>query len=166
MSKAKSSALLQTPNLDDWGIPFISSDRVVQLYPQTPNSLFRRLSQWLPLCLKAFRADHTLLNGSKRPLALRKCKHVAQVGHMEVKAAANKFCEVVQGVSERALRLYSKSYCVAAITKTFTLKGVQTIHRSTPSNVTIPGRTRCGLLHYGCSKHCTCPLNKCTYAFK
>jgi hypothetical protein len=32
--------------------------------------------------------------------------------------------------------------------------------------VTIPGRTRCALLHYGISKRCTCPLNKRIWAFK
>jgi hypothetical protein len=32
--------------------------------------------------------------------------------------------------SKRALQWYSKCYCVASITKTFTLKGVQTMHRS------------------------------------
>jgi hypothetical protein len=32
--------------------------------------------------------------------------------------------------------------------------------------VTIPGETRCALLHYDSSKHCTCPPNKFIYAFK
>jgi hypothetical protein len=32
--------------------------------------------------------------------------------------------------------------------------------------VTIPGKTRCVLLHDDSSKHCTCPLNKSIYAFK
>jgi hypothetical protein len=39
---------------------------------------------------------------------------------------------VMQGVSKRALHCYSKCYCLASVRKTFTLKGVQTIHRSTP----------------------------------
>jgi hypothetical protein len=79
---------------------------------------------------------------------------------------------VVQGISKRVLQLYSKCCCVASVTKTFTLKGVQIIHRSTPYHwkshwtVTIPGETPCILLHYGSSKHCTCPLNKFTQAFK
>jgi hypothetical protein len=34
----------------------------------------------------------------------------------------------IQGVSKRDLQWYSKCYCVASVTKTFTLKGVQTIH--------------------------------------
>jgi hypothetical protein len=38
---------------------------------------------------------------------------------------------VMQGASKRASQRYSKCYCVASVTKTFTLKGVQTIHRST-----------------------------------
>jgi hypothetical protein len=38
----------------------------------------------------------------------------------------------IHGVSEIALQWYSKCYCVANVTKTFTLKGVQTIHRSPP----------------------------------
>jgi hypothetical protein len=42
------------------------------------------------------------------------------------------FSLVMQGVSRRALQGYSKCYCVASVTKTFILKGVQTIHRSTP----------------------------------
>jgi hypothetical protein len=37
---------------------------------------------------------------------------------------------VMQGVSKRASQWYSKCYHVASATKTFTLKGVQTIHRS------------------------------------
>jgi hypothetical protein len=37
---------------------------------------------------------------------------------------------VMQGVSKRALQWYSKRCRVASVTKTFTLKGVQTIHRS------------------------------------
>jgi hypothetical protein len=36
----------------------------------------------------------------------------------------------IQGVSKRALQWCSKCYCVASVTKTFTLEGVQTIHRS------------------------------------
>jgi hypothetical protein len=36
-----------------------------------------------------------------------------------------------QGVSKRALQWYFKYYCVASVTKMFTLKGVQTIHFST-----------------------------------
>jgi hypothetical protein len=35
---------------------------------------------------------------------------------------------VMQGVSKKALQWYSKCYCVASVTATFTLKGVQTIH--------------------------------------
>jgi hypothetical protein len=35
-------------------------------------------------------------------------------------------------VSKRASQWYSKRYCVASVTKTFTLKHIQTIHRSTP----------------------------------
>jgi hypothetical protein len=31
--------------------------------------------------------------------------------------------------------------------------------------VTIPGRTRCVLLHYDSSKHCACPLSKFVWAF-
>jgi hypothetical protein len=42
---------------------------------------------------------------------------------------------VMQGVSERASQWCSKCYCVASVTKTFTLKGVQTIHRSTTSTM-------------------------------
>jgi hypothetical protein len=37
----------------------------------------------------------------------------------------------MQRVSERALQWYSKCYRVASVTKTFTLKGMQIIHRST-----------------------------------
>jgi hypothetical protein len=37
---------------------------------------------------------------------------------------------VMQGVSKRALQCYSKCYCVVSVTKTLTLEGVQTIHRS------------------------------------
>jgi hypothetical protein len=44
---------------------------------------------------------------------------------------------VMQGVSKRALQWYSKCYCVASVTKTFTLKGVQTIPRSTPLAVNV-----------------------------
>jgi hypothetical protein len=39
---------------------------------------------------------------------------------------------VMKGVSKICLQLNSKCYCVASVTKTSTLKGVQTIHRSTP----------------------------------
>jgi hypothetical protein len=38
---------------------------------------------------------------------------------------------VKQGVSKITLQWYSKCYWVANVTKTFTLKGVRTIHRST-----------------------------------
>jgi hypothetical protein len=40
----------------------------------------------------------------------------------------------MQGVSERPLQLYFKCYYVVRVTKTFILKDVQTIHRSTPAN--------------------------------
>jgi hypothetical protein len=36
------------------------------------------------------------------------------------------------GVSKRALQWFSKCYFLASVKKTFTLKGVQTLHRSTP----------------------------------
>jgi hypothetical protein len=42
---------------------------------------------------------------------------------------------VMQGVSKRALQWYSKWYCVASVTKTFALKGVQTIRRSTQQHL-------------------------------
>jgi hypothetical protein len=63
-------------------------------------------------------------------------------------------------LKKRALQCYSKCYCVASVTKTFTLKGVQTIHcsrcwkveslyaiKSKHWTVTIPGKTRCSSLH-------------------
>jgi hypothetical protein len=37
---------------------------------------------------------------------------------------------LMQGVSKRALQWHSKCNCVASVTKTFILKGLQTIHRS------------------------------------
>jgi hypothetical protein len=40
--------------------------------------------------------------------------------------------ETIHGVLKRALQWYSKCYCVVIVTKTFTLKGLQTIHLSTP----------------------------------
>jgi hypothetical protein len=42
---------------------------------------------------------------------------------------------VMRGVSERALQWYSKCYCVANVTRTFTLKGVQTIHPTAPTTM-------------------------------
>jgi hypothetical protein len=42
---------------------------------------------------------------------------------------------IMHGVSKRALQWYSKCYCVASVTKTFTLKGAQTIHRSRSWNI-------------------------------
>jgi hypothetical protein len=39
---------------------------------------------------------------------------------------------VLQSVSERVLQRYSICYCVASVAKEFTLKGLQTIHRSRP----------------------------------
>jgi hypothetical protein len=41
-------------------------------------------------------------------------------------------CDFQCTVSKRALQWYSKCYCVASVTRTFTLKGVHTIHRLTP----------------------------------
>jgi hypothetical protein len=85
----------------------------------------------------------------------------------------------MQVVSKRALQCYSKCYCAASVTKTFTVKGVQTIHRSTSckvlfwnslhyqwkSHLTVitPGKIRCVLLYHDGSEHCTYLLNKCTY---
>jgi hypothetical protein len=37
----------------------------------------------------------------------------------------------MQGVLKGALQWYSKCYCLASVTKTFTLKGVQSVHPST-----------------------------------
>jgi hypothetical protein len=53
---------------------------------------------------------------------------------------------VMQGVSEKTLQRYSEFYCAARVRKTFTLRGVQTIHRSrcwrychnTPCGLVIP----------------------------
>jgi hypothetical protein len=36
---------------------------------------------------------------------------------------------------KRDLQSYSKCYCVVSVTKTFTLKGLQTIQRSTPCSI-------------------------------
>jgi hypothetical protein len=72
----------------------------------------------------------------------------------------------MQGVSKRVLQWYSKCCCVASVTKTFILKGIQITHRSSPWTVTNPGKIRCVLLHYDSSKHCTCSLNKFIEAFK
>jgi hypothetical protein len=36
----------------------------------------------------------------------------------------------IQDVSKRALQCYSKCYCAATVTKTFTLRSEETIHRS------------------------------------
>jgi hypothetical protein len=44
--------------------------------------------------------------------------------------------KLIKGVLKRALQWYSKCYCVASVTKTFTLKGVQTIRRSRCWNLT------------------------------
>jgi hypothetical protein len=37
---------------------------------------------------------------------------------------------IIQDVSKRSLQWYSKCYCVASVSKTFTLKGVQTVYQS------------------------------------
>jgi hypothetical protein len=39
---------------------------------------------------------------------------------------------IIQGVSKRALQRHSKRYCVASVTKAFTLKGEQTVDHSSP----------------------------------
>jgi hypothetical protein len=36
---------------------------------------------------------------------------------------------LLQGASKTVLQWYSKCYCVASVTKTSVLKGIQTIHR-------------------------------------
>jgi hypothetical protein len=36
-------------------------------------------------------------------------------------------------VFKKSLQWYSKRYCAASVTKTFTLEGILIIHRSTPS---------------------------------
>jgi hypothetical protein len=41
-----------------------------------------------------------------------------------------RFSLVMQGVSKRALQLYSKCYCLASVKKKVTLVGVQTVHLS------------------------------------
>jgi hypothetical protein len=47
-----------------------------------------------------------------------------------------KFQLVMQGVSERALQLYTKCYCVASV-KTFLLKDLQIIHPPTSIYVAV-----------------------------
>jgi hypothetical protein len=42
---------------------------------------------------------------------------------------------VMQGVSKEVLQWYSKCHYATSVTKTFTLKGVQTFHRSTSSTM-------------------------------
>jgi hypothetical protein len=39
---------------------------------------------------------------------------------------------IIQGDSKRDFQWYSKCNCGASVTKAFTLKGIQTVHRSTP----------------------------------
>jgi hypothetical protein len=73
--------------------------------------------------------------------------------------------DIMKGVSKRALQLYSKCYCVANVTKTFTLKTYKLSiihHHQWKSHWTVAktGETRHVMLQYDSSKHCTCPLNK------
>jgi hypothetical protein len=76
----------------------------------------------------------------------------------------------VQCVQKRALQLYSKCYSVASVTKAFTLKGIETIHRSRCGlSPTVPTNTCIPLLvmRVMCPAHCillcnifwACPLN-------
>jgi hypothetical protein len=55
---------------------------------------------------------------------------------------------VLHGVSKRALKWYSKYYCVASVTETFTLKGIQIIHPSTPFLHDGQVAIECKLLHF------------------
>jgi hypothetical protein len=57
--------------------------------------------------------------------------HSASWKHVTVSLHAPVFAMPVQGVSKRVKQCRSKRYCVVNVTKTFTFKGVQTIHRST-----------------------------------
>jgi hypothetical protein len=59
------------------------------------------------------------------------CKHDNFRGQARRKNRYIRYINI-QSVSEIVLQWYSKCYCVASVTKTFALKGVQTIHRSTP----------------------------------
>jgi hypothetical protein len=61
----------------------------------------------------------------------------------------------IQGFSKRLLQWYSKCYCVAGVTTTFALKGVQTIHRSTPSISINPSETSSKSAHIGWNFNCT-----------
>jgi hypothetical protein len=61
-----------------------------------------------------------------QPIAF--CSEIAE----SILTVARSGCEYVfmQGVSKEALQWYSQCCCMASVTKTFTLKGVQTIHIS------------------------------------
>jgi hypothetical protein len=50
----------------------------------------------------------------------------------------------IQGVSKRALKLYSKCYCVASVTNAFALQGVQNMHRSKPRTMDRQAKTYAG----------------------
>jgi hypothetical protein len=69
----------------------------------------------------------------------------------------------MQGVSKIALQWYSKCCCVASVTKTFTLEGVQTIRRSTPTMAA--ERNSCEVIEGTYRKNCTEELQKGTRAF-
>jgi hypothetical protein len=56
--------------------------------------------------------------------------HVNQNGIKHMLLDIESYYAEIQGVSKRALERYSKCYCVASVTKTFTLKDIQTIHHS------------------------------------
>jgi hypothetical protein len=51
---------------------------------------------------------------------------------LEMKWIMSRIVIFIQDVSKKALQWYSTRYTVTSVTKTFTLKGVETIYRSTP----------------------------------
>jgi hypothetical protein len=72
---------------------------------------------------------HSCLTQTK----LKQVKEMVPVGHHHYNSRPsprNSPQGHIQVVSKRALQWCSKCYCVASFTKTFTRKGVQTIHRS------------------------------------
>jgi hypothetical protein len=56
--------------------------------------------------------------------------------------------------------------CYVACRKNLATGGMSDTLPVEVTSITNPGKTRCVLLHYDCSKHCTCPLNKFIHAFK
>jgi hypothetical protein len=107
------------------------SPRSFRVWQQRQSNLVQRQNYFgqLPHAVLAEHCNGLHVIKVKRHSWIRECYLTCIVKCISTRVTAQFFLNI-QGVLKRAFQRYCKRYCMASVTKTFALKGLQTINRS------------------------------------